>query len=158
MNVKRKNSGQPMIRTLKSFLVISFIAALTAAWLPVVVEAASSHPEPVRLVQSGGSDKDGIVTATSVYEKKELDNPLGTARTIPEVVARVIQVFTGLVGSLALLMFVYGGLLMMTSRGDSAAVQKGKTVMVQATIGLVVIFTAYGLVYLIFNALGVRSI
>jgi hypothetical protein len=98
-------------------------------------------------------------SATSVYKEKNLDNPLGSRNmTIPEVIGRVIQIFTGIVGSLALLMFVYGGIVMMLSRGDASQVQKGKTIMVQATIGLVVIFTAYGLVTLIFNALGVRSI
>ena len=51
-----------------------------------------------------------------------------------------------MVGSLALLMFVYGGLTWMTASGAQDKVQKGKDIIMWATIGLVVIFASYALV------------
>jgi hypothetical protein len=56
------------------------------------------------------------------------------------------------VGAVALLMFVYGGLLWLTSGGAADKVNKGKEVMVWAVIGLVVIFSSYGLVKFVFGA------
>jgi len=74
-------------------------------------------------------------------------NPLGEGVTNPsEVIGNVIQAVLGIVGSLALLMFVYGGLTWMLSGGNNERVQKGKTILVWATVGLIVIFASYALV------------
>lgn len=55
----------------------------------------------------------------------------------------ISQWILGITGSLALLFFVYGGFLFLTSRGSSDQVQKGKTILTQATIGIIIIFGAY---------------
>jgi len=49
----------------------------------------------------------------------------------------------GIVGALALLMFIYGGFTLIISRGNSEKVKKGGEIMVAAVIGLVVVFGAY---------------
>lgn len=55
----------------------------------------------------------------------------------------VSQWILGITGSLALLFFVYGGFIFLTSRGSSSQVEKGKTILTQATIGIIIIFGAY---------------
>ncbi len=55
----------------------------------------------------------------------------------------VSQFILGLTGSLALLFFVYGGFLFLTSGGKSDQITKGKTILTQATIGIIIIFGAY---------------
>lgn len=67
---------------------------------------------------------------------------------------RFINIMIGISGSVALLMFVYGGFMMLTSAGDSDRVGKGKKAMVWAVIGLVVIFGAYAILSALFTALG----
>lgn len=62
---------------------------------------------------------------------------------IPTLIGQIIKGFMGIVGSLALLSFVYGGFLMLVSQGDAAKVKKGKDTMIWATGGLVVIFGSY---------------
>ena len=57
----------------------------------------------------------------------------------------------GIVGSLALAMFIYGGFTWMTAAGASERVQKGKDILIWATVGLIVIFSSYALVYFILN-------
>ncbi|MEY4722784.1 MAG: iviTM7 protein [Candidatus Parcubacteria bacterium] len=79
-----------------------------------------------------------------------LFNPLGI-KDINGLVARIIQIITGLSGSLALLMFVYGGFLWTTSHGNPEQVKKGKQMFINATLGLIVIFGAYALVNLVFS-------
>lgn len=83
----------------------------------------------------------------------QLENPLGTT-SIPELVGRAISIFTGVSGSLALLMFVYGGVLWIFSGGSEERITKGKEVMKWATIGMLVMFSAYALVNLVFKGIG----
>lgn len=73
-----------------------------------------------------------------------LDNKLN-ADTPQEFIGVIIDAVLGLVGSLALLMFVFGGITWMTSSGSAEKVKKGKDIIVWAAIGLVVVFSAYGL-------------
>jgi hypothetical protein len=85
-----------------------------------------------------------------------LPNPLGTgvnAETVPGLINRVIIAILGIVGALALLMFVWGGLLWMTSAGNSEQVKKGRDTLVWAAIGLLIIFASYTLVTTIFKSL-----
>lgn len=79
-------------------------------------------------------------------------NPLQTS-SLHVVIGRLIRALLGLSGAVALLMFVWGGFLWLTSRGETAQVTKGKDTLKWATIGLVVIFLAYVLVNAIITAL-----
>lgn len=81
-----------------------------------------------------------------------LQNPLGTS-DIRVIIGRVIQALLGLSGTLALLMFVWGGITWMTSGGVADKIKKGKDTLIWATIGLVVIFTAYTLVSTLITAI-----
>lgn len=66
---------------------------------------------------------------------------------IPSILGRVIRVVLGIVGAIALVMFIYGGFLWMTgaSRGEKK-VQYAKEVLVWTSLGLIVIFGSYLLV------------
>jgi hypothetical protein len=101
-----------------------------------------------------GDIKPPSPNAPSVGSSTTLQNPLGQGVTIQAVVGRVIRIFTGVSGSLALLMFVYGGFLWLTSSGNAQQVDKGKKVMVWATIGLFIIFGSYAILSTIFSAIG----
>ncbi|MEI6529171.1 MAG: pilin [Candidatus Falkowbacteria bacterium] len=82
----------------------------------------------------------------------KLDNPLGSVTTPQILIGNIINSVLGVVGSLALLMFIFGGLTWMTSAGSADKVKKGKDIIVWSAIGLVVIFASYGLVrFLILN-------
>ena len=81
-----------------------------------------------------------------------LTNPLGTT-SISELIARLVRAITGIAGSMALLMFVVGGVMWMTAEG-SDRVGTAQTILKNATIGLVLIFLAYSLVSLFLSVLG----
>lgn len=81
----------------------------------------------------------------------ELPNPLDT--TDPNVViGRIIKAILGLVGAVALLMFIVGGLTWMTAAGSKEKIEKGKNIIVWAILGLVVIFASYMLVDLVIKS------
>lgn len=88
---------------------------------------------------------------------KQLDNPLGTT-DIRVIVSRFIRIITGISGSIALLMFVYGGFLWVTSAGEAEKVKQGKKVFVNATLGLIIIFTAYAAIAALFRVFSGASI
>ncbi|MDP3837262.1 MAG: pilin [bacterium] len=82
-----------------------------------------------------------------------LDNPLGIDSP-QELVARIINNVLGIVGTLALVMFIYGGLIWMTSSGSSEKVKQGRDIILWSVIGLVVIFSAYAIVRFVIQGIG----
>lgn len=69
-------------------------------------------------------------------------------------IGKIINVSLGLAGSLALLMFIYGGFTWMLAAGNDQRVTKGKNILTWATVGLVTIFTSYALVKFVLDAIG----
>jgi len=136
---------------LKKYL-IPFIILLFLVF-PIFVFAEAGNPP-------AGNPPAGT---TSGGEPVKLTNPLTGKTTfdektegIPTLLGNVINAILGIVGSLALVMFIYGGIIWMTSSGNAEQVTKGKNIIIWATIGLVVIFSAYALVnFVLTKALGV---
>src|SRR3989338_6863736 len=84
-----------------------------------------------------------------------LDNPLGKDKTnIPQFLGQIISYALGIIGSLALVMIIYGGATWMLSRGNDEMIKKGKSTIVWAAFGLAVIFTSYALVRFVITAIG----
>jgi hypothetical protein len=90
----------------------------------------------------------------------------GTKKLIPRgigdislqaLAGRFANIMIGISGSVALLMFVYGGFMMLTSAGDEQKVNSGKQAITWATIGLIVIFGAYAILSALFAALGIGT-
>lgn len=81
-----------------------------------------------------------------------LPNPLGTT-DIPTLIGHIIKALLGVTGSIALLMFIYGGILWLISGGNEKRVEQGKSVLTWATIGLGIIFTSYILVNFVIKSL-----
>lgn len=82
-----------------------------------------------------------------------LSNPL-KVETPQQLIGQIINAVLGVVGSLALLMFVFGGLTWMTSGGSAEKIKKGRDILVWAAIGLIVVFSAYGLVRVLILGVG----
>lgn len=75
-----------------------------------------------------------------------LNNPLGSVDTPQKLIGKIISAVLGVVGSLALLMFIYGGLIWMTAAGNEKKVSQGTDILMWAAIGLVIIFISYAAV------------
>lgn len=73
--------------------------------------------------------------------------------SIPFIIGRAIRTVLGIVGSIALAIFVYGGFVWMTARGNDEKVKHAKDVLTWATMGLIVIFASYIAVSFIIDAL-----
>jgi len=78
--------------------------------------------------------------------------PLGRL-TIQDVIGRIIYAILGIVGSIALLMFIIGGVMWMTAAGDSEKITKAKNILIWSILGLVVIFAAFGITRFVLTAI-----
>ena len=77
----------------------------------------------------------------------KLEDPLNLNPDAPitDLVGRVIQAFLGIIGIVALIMFVYGGTLWLVAAGKADRVTRGKDIFIWSIIGLVVIFSSYAI-------------
>lgn len=71
-----------------------------------------------------------------------------------EIAVNVSKIILGTVGSLALLFFVYGGVSFLISAGSQDKVQKAKTILTNATIGLAVVLLSWLIVRFVLDATG----
>lgn len=62
---------------------------------------------------------------------------------IRSIIARGIDGFLMIAGAIAVIYLVYGGILYMTAGGNSEQATKGKTAIINAIIGITIIFVAF---------------
>jgi hypothetical protein len=65
--------------------------------------------------------------------------------------------FLGFSGSLALLFFVYGGIMFLISAGNQERVSKGKQILIGSTIGLIIVFSSYTIIGFVLGAMGIAD-
>jgi len=119
-------------KNLNKFVLSAIVLIIGLALFPVIAYAGTA----------------GLAPDTTVGDKSTggpvILNPAVNVGSPQQFIGRIINSALGIVGSLALLMFIYGGFVWLTSAGSSDKVTKGKNILVWATIGLVVIFMSYG--------------
>ncbi|MEI6596626.1 MAG: pilin [bacterium] len=109
---------------------------------------------------------DTVATTTGLLPDKQSAGacPAGTTNcgnyTLNDIVSVALKISTfilGIVGSLALVAFVTGGLMMMLSAGNPEWVTRGKQTIIGAVIGLVIVFTSFMIIQLVYSALGIDA-
>jgi len=72
---------------------------------------------------------------------------------LAEAIGIIIKILLSVVGAVALLAFIYGGYLWLASAGIGEKINAGKTVLIWATVGLIIVMTSYILVDFVIYAL-----
>jgi len=111
------------------------------------------------------------VNADSVIKDTSIESPSSCGSNvvseycgdyqINDILYKVIWVLNfalGIVGALTLIYFIYGGVLLLISAGNSETVKKGQTVIKNAVIGLIIVFLSYAIVTVTFTALGLEGV
>lgn len=70
----------------------------------------------------------------------------------------VIQPLLGLSGIIFLVLIIYGGILWMTDQGNLESVGKAKKLLVHATIGLIIIMSAFAITNLILSSVAQTAV
>lgn len=99
-----------------------------------------------------GTNAPPPLPAYSAGSSWTLQNKLGTT-DIPTIIGRLIATFLGLVGSIALLVFVYAGIRYMSAAGGEEGIKAAKDTMKYAMIGLAIIIFAYAIAQFYFQVL-----
>lgn len=74
-----------------------------------------------------------------------IPQPLGDV-SVPVLAGRIVRNLLGILGTVALVMFIYGGFMYLTAAGNEEKVTKGKQTLIWATLGLIIVFFAYAIV------------
>lgn len=68
---------------------------------------------------------------------------------------RISKWVLGIVGSLSLLMFVYGGVMFLISAGNSQSIDKAKKILLAAVIGLIIVFSSFLIIKFVLKGMGI---
>ena len=101
-----------------------------------------------------GTDANGPKCISEGGSYTCLRNPLGNTTSIPVLVGRIVNAGLGIVGSIAFLMFIFGGFKWLTSAGNEQKVKEGTEVMKWSLVGLVVVLGSVALVRFVLSSLG----
>ena len=80
-------------------------------------------------------------------------NSTGTPKSLALIIGDLLRGLFGLLGTVFLVLIIYGGFLWMTAAGNDENISKAKKIITQAAIGLLVIVIAYALTDFIFNTI-----
>lgn len=86
-----------------------------------------------------------------------LVNPLsgksGGVVNTTELVGRVVQWIFGIIGAIALLMFIVGGTYWLVSFGNETRITKGRQILIWTSVGLLLIFSSYAIINYVISSL-----
>ncbi|MEK7164414.1 MAG: hypothetical protein AAB779_00545 [Patescibacteria group bacterium] len=84
-------------------------------------------------------------------------NPLGATGGAPELAGRVIRLLLGFTGVASLVFFIWGGIELLTSRGNQDKIKSGRDTIVWAVIGMFVAFSSYIILRYVIQAVVTRT-
>src|SRR3989339_31804 len=96
------------------------------------------------------------ISAEELLKEVKLENPLPTT-DMRVIFGKIVAKALGVLGSLTLLVFIYGGVFWLIAAGNAETVKKGTQTMMWAGVGLFIIFGAYGMITLVFSAIGAKD-
>lgn len=135
-----------MMQKLKSIFLT--LGALTVAALPalVLVPASASAATTPSIYDNlcQGTNLDVTQTTTG-----GCNNSTATNDNFQALLTKVINIFTVVVGVIAVVMIIVGGLRYITSGGDTGRVGAAKTTIIYALVGLVVVALAQLIVHFV---------
>lgn len=124
-----------MKKLLSSLVVIFALAGVTTLALSqstfAVVDPSAEVGKGV--VGAGGDQKD-------------------TGTALPKLIQDVVNVLLYVIGAVAVIMIVIGGIRYTTSNGDSSQITSAKNTILYAVVGLVIAMLAYAIVNFVVNA------
>jgi hypothetical protein len=77
----------------------------------------------------------------------------GSQTSLAAIVGTIISYAMGIIGTVLLVLILYGGFLWMTAAGEEEKVTKAKDIIKNAVIGLIIVVLAYGIAKFVVNAL-----
>jgi hypothetical protein len=97
----------------------------------------------------------GAYAATVPGGNIDIDNVAGSAKTdLMPVVTLIINAIIGVVGLVAVIMIILGGVKYTTSSGDATKVSNAKNTIMYGIVGLIIVVLAFAIVNFVIGSLG----
>lgn len=135
----RKIIIQRFLSSMKSKITKIYLLSLIIAFLfslSIVSLAQDQELPPAR-------DLSNVLPAQT-QEIPKIENPLGTLK-FTDIYQRFIGGSLTFIGAAAFLIFIYGGVVWLTSAGNPEKIKTGKQTIVWAVIGLAFVFLSYAI-------------
>lgn len=85
-------------------------------------------------------------------------NQTGVENFFDSQISKIIRAVLSFLGVIFLILTIYGGFLWMTARGNEQQVEKAKTLLTAAVVGLIIVISAYAISYFVINALSDKAL
>jgi hypothetical protein len=133
-----------MIKKLKNAALS--LAALATLLAPGLVVAAPAFAATTDIQKSLCSGTNLDLTGT----KNNCGTGSGATNNLNTLLTQIVNIFSAVVGVVAVVMIIVGGLRYITSGGDSGKVGTAKNTLIYAIIGLIVVALAQIIVHFVF--------
>lgn len=129
----------------KIIILGAFLAIISSAFflLPLKTFAQSTDTTNYGLDTTAGNIDAFANQTGNNYKKDFLQTKAG----------QIIGVVLSFVGALFLILMIYAGILWMTSQGNEQEVTKAKGLIINAIVGIIIVFAAYALTSFLGNQL-----
>lgn len=133
-----------------------FITAITCLALLLGLSLCSIVPT------FAASNSEELCTGSGGTWKLDKDAPSGgictsaDGRTVAGTIQQLTDVLIFIIGAIAVLMIIIGGIRYVLSAGDQSALASAKNTILYAIIGLIVAFTAYAIVHFVYAAFNIK--
>ncbi len=118
------------------------------AWLVVhTAHAAKATTNSLTDTQPGGATTKPVLPSLTVLSSGDFG----------PIIQNALQFVLIIAGALAVIYLIYGGILYITAGGDAEKATKGRTALINAVIGIVIIALAYVIVTWVGNAIGAAT-
>lgn len=110
---------------------------------------------------AAASNEESLCQGAGGTWKKDSTYPNGGfcengSRTVMGTIQQLTDVLLFLIGAIAIVMIIIGGIRYVLSAGDQTALTSAKNTILYAVIGLVVAFMAYAIVHFIYTAFNIK--
>jgi hypothetical protein len=138
-----------MIQKIKSYL-LPLVMALSMA-VPALVPLASASATDGNGCGNGIANKVAEGAGSAAGSSISCDSTHVGNSDIEKLAKGVVNIFSIIVGAVAIIMLIYGGFRYITSGGDSGRVGNAKNTLLYAIIGLVIVALAQIIVQFVLN-------
>lgn len=139
-----------MIKKIKHYALLasSALMLLLPVAFPIAAAAAcSTTADQLSKGANSATSGTGAVSASTCGTGVGLNND----DSISTLAANIVNIFSLIVGIIAVIMIIYGGFRYITSGGDSGGVGNAKNTLIYAIIGLIIVALAQLIVHFVLN-------
>ncbi len=132
-----------MLRWRLKLLSAGVVLSLAFAIVPVISPTVSAqNPKEEICKGSGGT-----------WSNNSCTQPTGTNTDLPGLIRNVVNILLFIIGAVAVIMIVIGGIKYTTSNGDQGSVKSAKDTILYSVVGIIVAFMAYAIVNFVISRL-----